>query len=77
VTGRVEAEGWRRRTQDAHDALAPLLAACPPEERDAIARALERLYASAVDGGDDTLKLDHLTTPQDLYPRQAALASDE
>jgi DNA-binding MarR family transcriptional regulator len=63
VTQRVEIEGMRRRTQDADDALHPLLAGCTPEERDTISRALERLYELAAGAGDETLKLRHLATP--------------
>jgi DNA-binding MarR family transcriptional regulator len=77
VTGHVKEEGLRRRTQDADDALAPLLAGCAPAEREAIARALERLYELAVDSGDDTLKLKHLTTPQDTDQEEAASAGGQ
>jgi DNA-binding MarR family transcriptional regulator len=65
VTKRVEVEGMRRRTRDANDALAPLLAAASADDRKAITSALERLYELAVDAGDDSLRLEHLADTRD------------
>ncbi len=66
VTERVEIEGMRRRTQDAQDALAPLLAGCSPTEREAITGALQKIYQLVVDAGNETLQLRHLETRQDM-----------
>lgn len=50
----------KRRSRNAQDALAPLLARASPEERASISIALERFYELAVDAGAETLKPQHL-----------------
>ena len=70
VTDRVETEGMRRRTLDAQDALAPLLSGCSARERNAITRALERLYELAVDTSDEALKPEHLRRSSRIDPDQ-------
>ncbi len=76
VTDRVKAEGMRRRTQDAQDALAPLLADCSPKDRRAITHALERLYELAVNAGDHDLRHEHLAQPLGRRSRSSHAARE-
>jgi hypothetical protein len=57
---RDAASNARRRGRPRSTCLGPLVAACTPEERDAIVRALERLYELAVDSEDESLRPGHL-----------------
>jgi DNA-binding MarR family transcriptional regulator len=74
VTARVRARGMKRRTQDAEDALAPLLVGAPVKERKAIAHALERFYEIAVSADDETLKQSHVTTQDGRRTRALQVA---
>lgn len=70
VTDRVKTEGLKRRTQNAQDALAPLLAGCPPAEREQITKAIQRLYDLAVDARDDTLAEQHVRATHRREPHR-------